>query len=72
MVIPPYKEKDDAKEYTNYRSLKMLEHAMKVVERVFEDRIRNAVEISKIQIGLIPGKDTTDAIIAVRQQIKKY
>ena len=50
----------------------MLEHAMKVVERVFEDRIRNAVEISKIQIGLIPGKDTTDAIIAVRQQIKKY
>jgi len=29
VLIPLYKGKGDAKEYSNYRSLKMLEHAMK-------------------------------------------
>jgi len=31
-LIPLYKGKDDAKECSNYRSLKMLEHAMKILE----------------------------------------
>ena len=49
-----------------YRSLKTLEHAMKVMERVFEERIRKMVEIYKIEMQIM------DAIFAVRQMINKY
>ena len=72
VLIPLYKGKGDAKECTSYRSLKMLEHAMKVLERVFEERIRQIVEINEIQMGFMPGKGTIDAIFAVRQIIEKY
>jgi len=35
---------------------------MKVIERVFERRIREKVKIDAMQFGLMPGKGTTDAI----------
>ena len=50
----------------------MLEHAMKVLERLFEERIRERVEINEIQMGFMPGKGTIDAIFAVRQLMEKY
>jgi len=39
VLIPPYKGKGDAKECSNYKSLKMLEHNLKILEIVFERRI---------------------------------
>jgi len=57
VLIPLYKGKVDAKECSNYRILKMLsEHAMKILERVIERRIRGAITISDIQMGFMPGK----------------
>ena len=44
----------------------MLEHAMKVVERIFEDRIRQQIDIDDMQFGFMKGKGTTDAIFIVR------
>jgi len=72
VLIPLYKSKGDAKECSNYRSLKMLEHVMKILERVFVRRIRGAITISDIQMGFMPEKSTVDAIFAVRQLVKKY
>jgi len=46
VLIPLYKGKGDAKECSNYRCLKMLEHAIKILERVCERRIRSAITIS--------------------------
>ena len=40
---------------------------MKVVERMFEHRIRQQVEINDMQFGSMKGKGTTDAIFIVRQ-----
>jgi len=40
----------------------MLEHAMKILERVFERRIRGTITLSDIQMGFMPGKSTVDAI----------
>jgi len=71
VLIPLYKGKGDAKECSNYRRLKMLEHAMKILERVFERRIRGAITISDIQMGFMPGKSTVDSIFAVRQLVEK-
>ena len=44
---------------------------MKVIERVFERRIREKVKIDALQFGK-PGKGTTDAIFTVRQMQEKY
>jgi len=55
-----------------YRMIKLLEHAMKVIERVFERRISEKVKIDAMQFGFMPGKGTTDAIFTVWQMQKKY
>ena len=41
----------------------MLEHAMKVVEWIFEHRIRQQIEIDDMQFVFMKGKGTTDAIL---------
>ena len=51
----------------SYRGIKLSEHAMKVVERIFEYRIRQHIEIDGIQFGFMKGKGTTDAIFMARQ-----
>ena len=56
----------------SYRAIKSLEHAMKVIERVFERRIKEKVKIDAMQFGFMPGKGTTDAIFTVRQMQEKY
>ncbi|MBJ5491528.1 hypothetical protein JGG48_23600 [Salmonella enterica subsp. enterica serovar Derby] len=43
VIIPIYKGKGDPLECGSYRAVKLLEHAMKVVQRVLEQRIRNQV-----------------------------
>ena len=48
----------------------MLEHGMKVLERLLERRLREKVRIDGIQFGFMPGKGTTewtDGIFVVRQ-----
>jgi len=40
---------------------------MKVIERVFERRIRENVFVNETQFGFRPGREMTDAIFTVRQ-----
>ena len=51
----------------NYQGVKLLEHGMKVVERLLEKKIEIIVKIEKIQFGFMPGKGTVDAIYIVRR-----
>jgi len=46
----------------SYRGIKLLKHAMKVVERIFEHRIWKRIDIDDMQFGFTKGKGTTDAI----------
>ena len=39
-VVPLYKCKGNVLQCSNYHTIKLLEHGMKVVERVFEKRLR--------------------------------
>jgi len=43
VVLPIYKGKGDHMECGSYRGIKLLEHAMKVVERIFQHRIRQQI-----------------------------
>ena len=49
------------------RQVKLLEHAMKTVERVLENRIRGLVMIDDMQFGFMPGKDTTHSLFVLRR-----
>jgi len=49
VVLPIYKGKGDPVECGSCRGVKLLEHAMKVVERISEYRIWQQIEISDTQ-----------------------
>ena len=65
VILPIYKEKGDPTECGSYRGIKLLEHAMKVVQRIFEHRIWQQIEVDDIQFGFMKGKGNTDAIFTV-------
>ena len=67
-----YKGKEDALACGSYRGMKLVEHTMKVHERVIERRVRNIVKIDSMQFGFMAGKSITDAIFIVRQLQEKY
>jgi hypothetical protein len=71
-MINVYKGKGDALECGSYRGIKLLEHAMKILERVIESRVREIVKIDDMQFGFMAGKSTTEAIFVVRQMQEKY
>ena len=71
-LVPLYKGKGDPLDCGSYRAIKLLEHGMKVLERVLEKRIRKKVKIDDMQFGFMPGRGTTDATFIVRQLQEKY
>ena len=42
------------------------------MERIFEDRIRQQIDIDDMQFGFMKGKGTTDDIFIVRQMQEKF
>ena len=71
-IINLYKGKGDALVRGNYRGLKLLEHVMKILERVVEMEIRSSITIDDMQFGFMPGRGTIDAIFIVRQLQEKF
>jgi hypothetical protein len=71
-MVTVYKGKGDALECGSFRGIKLLDHTMKVFERVIEKRIRDRVTLDQMQFGFQPGKGTMDAIFIVRQLQEKY
>ena len=72
ILLPVFKGKGDPMECGSYRAIKLLEHAMKVIELVFKRNIRKKIKIDASQFGFMSGKGTTDAIFAVWQKEEKY
>jgi len=71
-IVTVYKGKGDALDCGSYRGIKLLDHAMKVFEKIIEKRVRSQVELDDMQFGFSPGKGTTDAIFIVRQLQEKF
>ena len=72
VIVPIFKGKGDVMSCGSYRGVKLLEHAMKIVERVLERRIRTLVNLNEMQFGFMPGKGTVDAIFIVRRMQEEY
>ena len=45
---------------------------MKVVEKIFEHKIRQQIEIDDMQFGFMKGKGTTNAIFMARQMQENF
>ena len=67
VVVPIFKGKEDVMNCGSYRGVKLLEHGMKIIERVLERRIRAIVDFDEAQFGFMPGKGTIDALFLVRR-----
>ena len=72
VVLPIYKGKGDPMECGSYRAIKLLEQAVKVVERIFEHRIRQQIDTDDMQFGFMKNKGTTDAIFMARQMQENF
>ena len=70
-IVTLYKGKGDPLDCGSFRGIKLLEHGLKVFERVWDSRLRMVVNINKSQFGFMPGRGTTDAIFIVRQVQEK-
>ena len=62
-MVKVYKGKGDALTCGSYRGMKLSEHAMKVLERVIEERLRKIVRIDSMQFGFMAGRSTTDGML---------
>jgi len=71
-VLPVCRGKGDPMECGSYRGIRLLEHAVRVVEGIFEDRIRQWIDIDDMQFGFMKGGGTTDAIFVVRQMRERF
>ena len=71
-IVCLYKGKDDALDRGNYGGLKLIEQAMKILERIVDGLIRQVVSIDDSQFGFVPGRGTTNAIFVARQLQEKY
>ena len=70
VIVPIFKGKGDVMSCGSYRGVKLLEHAMKIVERVLERQI--LINLNEMQFGFMPGKGTVDAIFIVRRMQEEY
>ena len=65
-VIPIYMKKGSVMDCASYQGVKLLEHGMKVVERLLEKRLRRLVKVDQMQFGL-SGRSTMDAVFILRK-----
>ena len=70
--MPIFKGKGDVMSSGSYRGVKLLEHVMKIVEKVLERRIKTLINLNKMLFGFMPGKETVDAIFIVRKKQEEY
>ena len=60
-----YKEKGDALMCEKYRRVRLMEHNMKVWEKILEGRLIEIMEIDENQFGFEQGKSTVDSIFVM-------
>ena len=72
VLVPIFEGEGDARNCNTYKEVKLLEHAVKIVESVPEKRIRELVNIAARQFNFVPVRGTTDALFVVRKMQEEY
>ena len=72
VLVPIFKGKLDVKKCIIDRGVKLLEYAIKIVEKVLERKIQKLVNIDSMQFGFMSGRGTTDTIFVVQRMQEEY
>ena len=72
VMVPINKRKRDVTNCRACRGVKLLEHEMKIIEKVLEKRIRALVEVDDMQFCFMPGRWMTNALFIVRRMQEEY
>ena len=72
IVVPIFNGKGDIRNCSCYRTAKLLEHGMKVVERVLEKSLSRIVFLDAMQSGFMPERGTIDAVFFLRRMQEEY
>ena len=70
IVVQIFKGKGDIRSCSCYRAVKLHEHGMKVVERVFGKRLCIIVSVDEMQFGLMPERKKIIALFILRRMQK--
>ena len=71
-MVPIFKGMGDIRKCSCYRAVKLLEHGMKVVERVLCKRLSRIVSVKEMQFGFVPERGAIDAVFILRKMQKEY
>ena len=72
VMVPMYKGKRDVMNCRAYRVVMLLEHEIKIVEKILKKRIGALVVLDDMQFGFLPGRETTDAFFILRRMQEEY
>ena len=72
IVVPIFKGKGDIRNCSCHRTVKLLEHGMKVVERVLEKRPSRIASVDEMQFGSMSERRTIDAVFILRRMQEEY
>ena len=71
-MLSIYKRKGDVLGCGSHRVIKLINHVMKVLERLVEKKVKSKNTLESMQFGFTSGEKTTDVIFIVRQMQQKY
>ena len=72
IMVPIFNGKGAIRKCSCYRAVKLLEHGMKVVEKVLEKRLCRIVTVVEMQFGFMPERGTIDAVFILRRLQEEY
>ena len=71
-MVPNHKGKGDIWNCSCHRVVKLFEHGMKVVKRVFEKRLHIIASVDEIKFCSMPERGTIDAVFILRKMQEEY
>ena len=71
-LVPIFKVKGNSLNPNSYRRIELLKHAFKLYEKILEGRLREVVDIDKMQYGFMPGRGTVDVVFVLGRLTKKF
>ena len=71
-MVPIFNRKCDIRYCSYYRAVKLLEHGMKVVERVLGKTFHRIVTVDEMQFGFMPDIGRIDAVFILRRLQEEY
>ena len=72
VIVAIYEANCDMMSYTSYKRVKLLDHAIKIVERMLERRIQTLINLHRMHLRITEGNRRVNAAFFVRRTHEEY